>query len=158
MRITTILGTSVLSLGLFAGTACKKHDTDKAADQMQKSREDLDDKSKDLSKTTDKARDDIAKDQAKVDEAKADLTKARADFTNAIHARMERIDAKLQDLSTRTDAKAKEAIARARADRDALQSKLDTVNTQTADHWDNFKKDVDDSFDKVEKDLNDAAK
>jgi len=157
MRITKLLGTSLLSLGLF-GAACSKHDTDKAAKEMQKAREDVDDKAHDLSKSTGEARKDVAKDQNKLDDAKIDLQKARADFSTAVSARLARIDAKLQEASAKADAKAKDLAAQAKAERDALQTKLDTATTQGADHWDGFKKDVEDSFDSIEKKLDDATK
>lgn len=158
MRITTILGTSLLSMGLLAGTACRKHDTDKAGSQMQKAREDVDDKSKDLAKTEDKSTNAVAKDQAKLDEAQADLTKARTDFSAAVKARLDKIDTKINELATRTDAKTQDALTTLKQRRVDLQAKLDAMGNQAADRWDDFKKDVDSSFDSLEKDLDNVTK
>jgi chromosome segregation ATPase len=158
MRITTILGTSLLSMSLLAGTACRKHDTDKAGSEMKKAREDVDDKAKDLTKTQDKQNNEVAKDQAKLDEAKADLSKARADFSSAVKTRLDKIDTKINELATRTDVKSKETLTSLKQRRADLQAKIDAMGTQTADHWDDFKKDVDNSFDSLEKDLDNATK
>jgi hypothetical protein len=158
MRITSILGTSLLSMGLLAGTACRKHDTDKAGSEMKKAREDVDDKSKDLAKTEDKSNNAVVKDQAKLDEAKADLNKARADFSTAVKTRLDKIDTKINELAARTDVKSKDALATLKQRRADLQAKLDGMGNQAADRWDDFKKDVDKSFDSLENDLDNATK
>ena len=158
MRITTILGTSLLSMSLLAGAACRKHDTDKAGSEMKKAREDVDDKSKDLAKTQDKSNNEVAKDQAKLDEAKADLGKARTDFSAAIKARLDKIDTKINELAARTDVKSKEALATLKQRRADLQARIDAMGNQTAEHWDDFKKDVEKSFDSLENDVDNATK
>lgn len=158
MRITTILGSSLLSMSLLAGTACRKHDTDKAGSEMKKAREDVDDKAKDLNKTEDKSNNAVAKDQAKLDESKADLNKARQDFSAAVKARLDKIDTKINELATRTDVKTKDALSSLKQRRADLQAKLDAMGNQTSDRWDDFKKDVDKSFDSLENDLDNATK
>jgi len=158
MRTTTIFGTFLLSMGLLAGTGCNKHDTDKSGSEMKKAREDVDDKAKDLAKTEDKSNNAVAKDQAKLDDAKADLTKARVDFSAAMKARVDKIDSKINELANRTDVKAKDSLASLKQRRADLQAKLDAMSNQSADHWDNFKKDVDSSFESLEKDLDNATK
>jgi len=158
MRITTIFGTSVLAMSLLGGTACRKHDTDKAGSEMRKAREDVDDKSKDLAKTEDKSTNAVAKDQAKLDEAKADLNKARDDFASAVKARVDKIDTKINELAARTDVKTKDALASLQQRRADLQAKLNAMGDQAPDRWDDFKKDVNSSFDSLEKDLDNATK
>ncbi len=149
---------SFLSLSLLTAGACKKHDTDRASDEMKKAQDDINDKGKTLGKTVEKADEDVAKDQAKLDSAKADWEKAAADYGNAVHARLEKIDAKLKVLAVKSDAKAKELEQKLKARRDVLASKLDGLATQGAEHWDAFKKDVDSSFDSLDHDLDDATK
>jgi chromosome segregation ATPase len=153
---------SLLSLTLATG-ACKKKqdDTGAAATQVKKTAEDVNDQAKDLRKTeTDKdsTNKDINGAQADLQAAKADLTAAKEKYSSALKDRMQKLDIKIDELEKRTDAKSHQVAADLKARRDALSAKTADIKDRTAADWDAFTKNVDDEFDRLDKDANDALK
>jgi chromosome segregation ATPase len=132
----TFLMASMLSL-VAAGGACKKDsskDTDKAAESVRKNVEDVTEQKQDIR-----------------DEQK-DITKEQQDVVK----QQGELNQQLAELDAKTDAKSKEMASNLRLRRDELKMKLDRVDTAAAATWNDFTKDVDGSFDKIEHDLNDA--
>ena len=71
---------------------------------------------------------------------------------------MQKLDIKINELEAPTDAKSHQVAADLKARRDALSTKAGLIKDRTSADWDAFTKDVDDSFDKLESDVNDALK
>jgi hypothetical protein len=144
---------SIIWSSLFATTllftACKKKENDPqaAANEVQKTREEVRDEKKD-----------VASEQKDVNAAKQDLVKARADFETALNNKITELNAKIDRLEAKGDAKSKELAADFRARRDAAKARLNEMASTTDDKWDAFKSDVSTSWDKLEKDVDDALK
>jgi len=158
----SILWMSLLSLSLATG-ACKKKqdDTGNAATQVKKTAEDVNDQAKDLRDTTtdkDSTNKDINEAQGDLQAAKADLSAAKQKYSVTFNDRMQKLDIKINELEQRTDAKSKQAAADLKARRDELSTKAGMIKDRTTADWDAFTKNVDDSFDKLESDVNDALK
>src|SRR5258706_473482 len=125
---------TVAALALAGG--CKKNDTDRAADRMDKARDDMKEQAKDVRKDMNKetaARRDMTQQQRELDKAHGDLAVARAEYDRDVHARLMRIDAKIDELSRRTDAKSHEIAERARITRAEVAAKLDTARDATSE-------------------------
>jgi chromosome segregation ATPase len=151
---------SLLSLSLAAG-ACKdkQDDTDHAATQVKKTAEDVNDQAKDLRETqtdNDSTAKDINSDRADLQAAKVDLNAAKEKYAVTLKDRLSKLDIKINELEQRADAKSHQAAVDLKARRDALATKTDQIKDRTAADWDAFTKNVDDSFDKLESDVNDA--
>jgi hypothetical protein len=71
-----------------------------------------------------------------------------------VRDRLSAIDTRINELAQQSDAKSQELAASARARRDEVTRKLGQVNTMSVDKWDSYRKDIDDSLDSLEKDLN----
>jgi hypothetical protein len=79
--------------------------------------------------------------------------RARATYANDMHERLTRIDSKIEELDRSPDPSKRDEAARAKVKRNELSRKLDMARDTTSDRWDDFKKDVDDGFKSLEKDL-----
>jgi chromosome segregation ATPase len=158
----TMLWCSILATALAAGGCKKKQDdTGSAATEVKKTAEDVKDQAKDLDKTmTDKNAkpNDIDKANADLAAAKTDLAAAKDKYAITVKDRLAKIDIKIHELEARTDAKSKNALATLQTRRTELAAKTDGIKDRMAADWDAFTKDVDNSFDKLESDLNDALK
>ena len=107
MRKTWTLFT-VAALALAGG--CKKNDTDRASDRMEKAHDDVKEQAKDVRKDVDKeaqARRDRMQQQRELDKAQGDLAVARSEYDRDVQSRLTRIDAKIDEVSRRVDAKAR---------------------------------------------------
>lgn len=146
---------TILSAAL-AASACKRTDDhmDKAGDQMQKAAEQVNDRGKDVASD----RTDLTKHETDLDRANADLTRSKDEYVAAGRERLARIDARINELSARTDAKAHEEAQDLKIRRDELARRLDNASARARTDWDAFKKDVNDGFDKLESDVDDALK
>jgi predicted nucleic acid-binding Zn-ribbon protein len=158
----TTLSISLLAIALAAGGCKKKQDdTGAAATQVKKTAENVDDQAKDLNKTqTDKDSKpkDLDKAQGDLAAAKTDLVAAKEKYSVTVKDRLAKIDIRIHELEQRTDAKSKQAAIDLKARRDQLSTRLGTMQDRAAADWDAFTKDVDNSFDKLESDVNDALK
>lgn len=159
----TMFWSSLIATALL-GSACKKDASEKAADEVRKSveevreqREDLRESQKDVAeeqKDVSEEQRDVAKQQRELAQAEGALAQARHNYTTAMRERLAKIDAKIRELDMRADAKAKDAAITLRARRDALSAKLDTAGSRVEAEWKEFKSDLDDTVDKLEKDIN----
>jgi septal ring factor EnvC (AmiA/AmiB activator) len=154
----TTLWCSILSAALLIGGCSKKSESqeamDKASDQAAKARDEMQKERKDV----DDQQSRLVKEQAELDTAHTDLVQARAKYEQAAHDRLAAIDTRLHELAARSDAKARAAYADLQVRRDQLAAKLDEINKTANDRWDDFKKGADDTFAKLESDINDALK
>jgi septal ring factor EnvC (AmiA/AmiB activator) len=137
----------------FSAGACK-NETNKRADQVENARKDVDRQQNDVVH----ARRDLNQQQRELDKAHTDLAAAQTEYSNALKDPLAKNDQKLDDLAARPEATARADADRLRARRNELSARLDTAADTTADRWDAYKKDVDDSFTKLEDDINDAVK
>lgn len=154
-------------------SACKKkeeagREMDRAASSAAKAQENVNDQAKDVyDQQKDVAKDqqkmakdqaDVSKEQRDLNEAQIDLAQARDHYRDAARERLARLDDQIREVETRTDAAAKDAAAKLRVRRDELTARLDTIGAQVRTSWDGFKKDVDERFDTLERDIKDALK
>jgi hypothetical protein len=130
---------AVMALGL-AASACKE---DKGVDL------DVEDQRDRLStQRADYQRDkDVAVDVDK--DTEDDWARAKAEM----QARLDRIDARLEELAGRTDEESKQAAAKLRARRDQLAADLERTEDTADRNWEEFKADVKRGFDEVEAEL-----
>ena len=89
--------------------------------------------------------------------AQGTLAEARVAYGAAVTARFAKLDAALAGLATQTDAASKDALAGLRARRDLLAAKLATMAATAEADWTGYTRDVDTTFDAIERDLR-AAK
>lgn len=166
MKRMMIFG-SLIAAGLF-GTACKKDPTEKAGEEVRKSVEKVDEKAnqvRDEMKDVTKEQKDVVKEQQDVtqktremNQAQGELAQARQNYSTTARERLGKLDASISELEGKADAKAKDAAVALRARRDALATKLDSMSARTDAEWNDFKRDVDDSFNSIESDINGARK
>ncbi len=90
--------------------------------------------------------------------AQAGVEQARNAYAAAVAERFAKLDASLASLATKTDAAAKDAQVGLRARRDQLAAKLAALRTTTDPGWTEYTKDVDTTFDAIERDLNAATR
>lgn len=151
----------VTTLALVIGAGCHKNDTDKAADKVESAQKDVNKQEKDVraeQNKTAEARRDLNQQQRELDHAQANLNDAKQQYQATINDRLTRIDQKLNDLAARTDAKAKSDYASLKARRDDMNTRISGMSTTASDRWDSYKKDTNDSLDKLESDIDGALK
>jgi DNA repair exonuclease SbcCD ATPase subunit len=88
--------------------------------------------------------------------AQATLEAARNAYGTAVAERFAKLDSALATLATRTDAASTDARAGLQARRDQLATKLAGIRTTTDPSWPEYTKDVDTTFDAIERDLQTA--
>lgn len=153
LRLTMVLA------GLLLAGGCRNHDNDTpkdtmntAGEQARKAGETVRSQRRDYDKT----REDLAARDRQLSGTEEQLADARARYTVAGRERLAKIDAELNELRVKADYHARTAYADLKIQRDRLAARLDQAGAMATDAWDGFKKDVDDGFDKLEKDVNDA--
>ncbi len=158
--------------------ACSKKDnsdvTDKASKDLREAQFALAEKSKDVVETGDdierrkrevlKEQQDLADKEAalaakaqQLGSAQGNLVQADAAYRAAVTERLAKLDAALATLATKTDAAAKDATVGLKARRDLLGAMLDKMPPPADSGWVAYTKDVDTTFDAIERDLR-AAK
>jgi septal ring factor EnvC (AmiA/AmiB activator) len=148
----SILWCSLISAALLGG-ACKQDPSDQAADQVRKSVEEVREQREDLREE----RKDVVEEQRELSKAEGELAKARANYIVTTRERLAKIDARINDLELRADAKAKDAAVGLRARRDMLAAQLDQASNRIdASDWDDFRGDLEDTFKQIEKDVDRA--
>jgi hypothetical protein len=85
--------------------------------------------------------------------ARGTLGEARTAYGAAVTERFARLDAALAGLATRTDATSTDAAAGLRARRDLLSTKLGSMPSTADPDWIGYTRDVDVTFDAIERDL-----
>ena len=88
--------------------------------------------------------------------AQATLADARKAYAAAVEERFAKLDADVATLATRTDARSIDARAGLTARRDALAAKLAVMPDGADATWTAYTKDVDTTFDAIERDLRSA--
>ncbi|MBA3541768.1 MAG: hypothetical protein H0T79_19295 [Deltaproteobacteria bacterium] len=167
----SIIWTSIISATFLVGaaTGCKKKEaTDNAAESVAKATDNVNEQKKDLAEAkkdvADQQKDvadkqiDVAVQQGEKGMAEAELVAARTAYATTTKDRMTKFEARIAELDKKADAKSKETAAALHVRHATLKTKLDGLQTQASATWNNFTKDVDSSFDSLEKDLNDALK
>jgi hypothetical protein len=88
--------------------------------------------------------------------ARATLIEARATYAIAVTARLAKLDATLATLATKTDAASSDAVVGLRARREQLSTKVGTMPATADEDWAGYTKDVDTTFDAIERDMHAA--
>lgn len=144
--------------------------TDEASRDLAKAQSKLSEKRRDVVTTEDdverRKRELVAEQQALADREKAlvetrqqlgsaqtTLAVARTAYGAAVTSRLAKLDAALANLGTKTDAASKDAAAGLRARREALAAKLAGMTSTKDADWKSYAKDVDTTFDAIERDL-----
>jgi len=159
--IRSILKTGLLSALLLSLGACKgKEDKVEAAqEKVQEAREDLRDERKDVveeKKDVVEEQRDVAQVGGELERAKAELAAARDEFMRVSREKLARMDAQIQQLETKADAKSKKVAADLRVRRNQLAAKIDRASDRTAENWNEFKADVDKNFEEIQNELDKA--
>lgn len=156
MKKTMLWGSLAAAL-LFGG--CKKDPHENAREELRKSVEEVREQREEVreeQKDVMEEQKDVTKEQRELAEAQGNLAKARANYITTTRERLARIDAKINELEARGEMKSKDAAITLRARRDALAGKLDQAGSRVDAEWDEFKSDLDDTFSKIEKDVDGA--
>lgn len=161
------------------GVGCTKHDdaaqTDKAAEKLRAAQaevtahstavatnaQDIEQRKRDLAREQQELADKqklLEQQQSALGSAKSTLQDARVAYAAAVKERFAKLDASLSTLATRTDAKSTDAATGLRARRDQLSTKLAAMTTTADVGWETYTKDIDTTFDAIERDLRDALK
>lgn len=154
--------------------ACSKKDnsdvTDKASEGLREAQAALAEKSKDVVETADdieRRKREVLKEQQELADTEAALaakaqqlgsaqgTLAQADvaYRAAMTERLAKLDATLATLATKTDAASKDAVAGLKTRRDLLASMFERMPPPADSGWVAYTKDVDTTFDAIERDL-----
>jgi hypothetical protein len=87
-----------------------------------------------------------------------DLESERTGLSRSIDERTKQLDARIDELERRGDEKSKDLAATLRAKRDQAHAKLSELGTRTQENWQTFKRDVSDTWDQLERDVNEATR
>jgi len=79
-----------------------------------------------------------------------DFVQTRTTFETTVRERLERLDTRIDQLESRTDAAGHDAAIKLRARRDELSSRLDDIGQQTETGWDRFQSEMSRSLDELE--------
>jgi DNA repair exonuclease SbcCD ATPase subunit len=96
--------------------------------------------------------------RAHLGSAQQALQQARAAYGAAVNERLAKLDAALATLATKTDAKSRDAAIGLQARRAELGVKLRAMQDTSDPGWADYTKDVDATFDAIERDLHDATR
>ncbi|MBA3457841.1 MAG: hypothetical protein H0T42_32460 [Deltaproteobacteria bacterium] len=179
MRTSRIVLASFASAAALALAACgskdNSADTDKASKDLRAAQSEVAEKRTDLHETGDeierrkrellKEQQELADKEAalvakgqQLGSAEGTLDAAGAAYRAAVMERLAKLDAALASLATKTDAASKDAAAGLKARRDLLGSLLASMPAAADSAWIAYTKDVDTTFDAIERDLRAAAK
>lgn len=85
-----------------------------------------------------------------------DFVKVRERDTSTLRTRLSRIDDRIAELRAKGDEASSKLADDLRVRRDQLAVRLDRAGEETEARWDGFKRDVNDTFDKLEHEIDDA--
>ena len=145
MRKTMFCGSVIFATLL--GSACRS-DSERAGDSVRKSVENVKEQAEDVAEQ----QAEVARERRELKEAQEELAQARATFTTATRERLSKLDAEINQIEERGDAKSKDLAMSLRARRDALAAKLDTMGKRVDAEWNDFRKDIDTTFEQIEHD------
>jgi chromosome segregation ATPase len=163
---------------LLAAGSCKKDssaETDKAGQDLREAHDKVSENSQALARNQDdieqKKRDILndqqaladkqkllEKQQAELGSAQGHLQETRVAYAAAVKERLAKLDASLAALATKTDARSKDAATGLRARRDQLAAKLDAMAATPDADWNQYTKDIDVTFEAIERDRRAADK
>lgn len=86
-----------------------------------------------------------------------EFVQTRDAFEEDMRRRLDRIDARIDELEGRTDAESRDAAARLSEQREQLTSRLDAIDDQTEASWDRYTSDVSNMLDQLERELDSLA-
>ncbi|HEY5949360.1 MAG TPA: hypothetical protein VIV40_27890 [Kofleriaceae bacterium] len=167
---------SLLAVACGAGCADKDNsaDTDKASKDLREAQSAVTDKRSDVT-TTDvdierRKRELVVEQQQLVDKqtllerdraqlgsAQGTLVQAHAAYAAAVTERMAKLDADLAGLATKVDAASKDTRVGLAARREVLATRLAAMPAAADSSWAAYTKDVDTTFDAIERDLRAVA-
>jgi hypothetical protein len=82
-----------------------------------------------------------------------EFANVRTSYETAIRERLHKIDAEIASIATSTDEQTQETAAKLRSQRDALATRLDTIEYQAKSGWDEFQAGVTHEVDQLEDDV-----
>jgi hypothetical protein len=82
-----------------------------------------------------------------------DFIQTRSSFETTTRERLNRLDARIDQLESRTDSAGHNAAVRLRLMRDELLQRLKAAEDQTEAGWDRFEREVSDGVDELERDV-----
>jgi chromosome segregation ATPase len=160
---------------VFSLLACKeredrleraKESADEAKESVREQREDVREEERDVAEeqrdVTEEQRDipeerkDVKEEKSELGTAQAEFAQARTEYENAAKKRLATVDERLRELAARPDPEARQATERLRVQRDQLAQRIETIGTRTAANWEDFRKDVDQGFERLDEDITDA--
>ena len=100
----------------------------------------------------------LERDREQLGSAQGTLAQAHAAYAAAVRERFAKLDAALTGLATKTDAAAKDARVGLVARRDILAARLQAMPAAADSSWAAYTKDVDTTFDAIERDLRAATR
>lgn len=167
---------AIFAVALIASCASKDNsaDTDQASKDVRSAQSEVSEKRTELTDNRDdietkkreiaRIQQELADKQAALDgdrqqlgSAQGTLVEARAAYAAAVKQRFTKLDAELAGLATRVDAASTDANAGLVARRNLLATKLSTLPAEADAGWTTFTKDVDTTFDAIERDLRAAT-
>ena len=149
----TKLWCAVFASALLASTACKRTPQEKAEGKYEKPTErDMGNQPRGTNEPTNEP----YREPGETGQVGVDMAKMRTDYQTMMRDRLTRIDGQISDLSSKTDPKSRDAVAKVRDERNALAAQIDQAPQQTQSDWDSFKKDTNKKADQLEKDLQQA--
>jgi hypothetical protein len=170
-----ILMRTLLGIAVVASCSSKDNsaDTDQASKDLREAQSAVSAKDKAVTTTGDeierRKRELVAEQQQLADQEKAladrqrqlgsahgTLTGARITYAAAVKERFAKLEAGIASLATRTDAASRDATAGLVARRDLLAAKLAGMPDGAEASWAAYTKDVDTTFDAIERDLRSA--
>ena len=95
--------------------------------------------------------------EPRVKDADHDWVNVRARFETTSRERMEKLDARIQELEQSANESARQTAQALRRERDELAMRIEQVRDQTKPKWDAFQSDVEQTFQRLEKRLDDAV-
>jgi chromosome segregation ATPase len=157
-------------LAMGCGTKDNSADTDQATKQLRAAQGEVDESRKALAKNQDDIEATkralaseqqalldkqklVEQQQQQLGSAQSQLQQARLAYGAAVKERFAKLEAALASLETRTDARSRDAVTGLRARRDQLAATLGAMTGTPDPGWNEYTKDVDTTFDAIERDL-----
>lgn len=95
----------------------------------------------------------VEQDRDELGSAQVSLVEARVKLDAAVKQRFAKLDVALTDLTNRTDAASRDVAAGLRTRRDLLAARIATMPATTDASWGTYTKDLNTTFDGIERDL-----
>ena len=86
-----------------------------------------------------------------------EYVRVRSNFETTTRERLAKLDARIQELEQSASESAHQTAQELRKDRDELAMRLGTIRDQAKPKWDEFQSNVEDSFQRLEKRIDDAV-